>query len=471
MKHQYLPALLGLALLGHSLGKTVPNHALADLVLGQPNFTSGSALIASASSLRNPVAIAIDPVTRKIFVADNTNRRVLRYQNIASLNNGAPAEVVFGQFNMSSNSSGSGVSGMSNPTGLFFDRNGRLWVADFSSNRVLMFQAASFRTDGASADRVYGQPDFNTTTAGTTAAKMNDPFSVCVDSEDRLWVADFGNNRVLRINDITNKPSGASADGVLGQFNLNSGGAGVGASGMSGPTGVSIAPGGALFVNCYNQHRVLRFDNAANRPNGAAANAVFGQPDFASMVTATAANGLSFPTGVWATPDDSLWICDLGNNRILRFDKASNKPSASSANGVIGQPDFVSSAFGTTRRDLDSPSYQAMVDSGGNLWVPDNANHRVLRFPADITKPLLTLKTKVPPTVTTKKLKIKGTASDLYGISKVKYRIGNGPWKNATGTTQWQFTAAIPTGNTKITIAAVDSVGNNSKNKVVKVTR
>lgn len=216
MKIPYLPVFLGLAMLFQSHAKTIPNHAIADRVLGQPNFTSGSALVTSASSLSNPLAIAIDPVTRKIFIADTGNRRVLRYQNIAALNNGAPAEAVFGQFSLTTATAGSGVSGMTNPAGLFFDRNGRLWVTDDAHHRVLMFQAASFRTDGASADRVYGQPDFNTITPGTTAAKMNNPYGVWVDSEDRLWVPDYGNNRVLRFDDISNKPSGAAADGVLG---------------------------------------------------------------------------------------------------------------------------------------------------------------------------------------------------------------------------------------------------------------
>ncbi|HEX7262283.1 MAG TPA: Ig-like domain-containing protein, partial [Luteolibacter sp.] len=184
-----------------------------------------------------------------------------------------------------------------------------------------------------------------------------------------------------------------------------------------------------------------------------------------------AADKYNSPKGVFITADDSLWVTDTSNNRLLRFSEAATKGSGSAADGVIGQPDFVSNAAGTTARSLTLPQFHPFADATGSLWVADRNNNRVLRFPPDITKPILVVTTNVPKTVTKKKLTVKGTASDAFGVSKVEYRIGTGPLQTATGTTNWQFTAKLKLGKNKITIIATDAVGNQSLPKVIKVKR
>jgi DNA-binding beta-propeller fold protein YncE len=126
-----------------------------------------------------------------------------------------------------------------------------LWVADNGNNRALRFDDAAGKANGAAADSVLGQPDFTSRAAAVTASGMNDPYGVAVDSADRLWVADYLNNRVLRFN-------GASADVVLGQPDVTSGLFAVTASGMLFPHGVVVDSAGYLWV--ADGGRVLRFD-------------------------------------------------------------------------------------------------------------------------------------------------------------------------------------------------------------------
>jgi sugar lactone lactonase YvrE len=472
MKTRYLPALLCLLLVGNAPGKTIPNNAIADLVLGQSNFTSNAfPATPSSFSLRTPSAVVVDPVSRKVFVTDRGNSRILRYPNVSSLSNGAGAEAVFGQPRFSSSVNGSGDQGLSNCNGLFFDRLGRLWLADTDNHRVLMYEAAVYRETQAYPDRVYGQPDFTTNSAGTTASKMNIPGGVWVDTEDRLWVGDFSNNRVLRFDSISTKASGAAADGVLGQVNFTTSVAGSGSSGLQGAYGVAVSSSGALFVVCNNANRVLRFNNAAALGNGAGASAVLGQPDFVTTSSGLSATQLSAPFGVSITPADTLWVTDYGNSRYLRFEGASTKASGAAANGVVGQPDFVTGANTTTNRGLSFPFFQTFVDATGSLWSADYSNNRVLRFPPDVTRPKLVVTTTVPKSTSSKSLTVKGTASDAYGVSKVSYKVNAGSTKTATGTTSWQFKAALAVGKNTITINSVDSVGNKSTSKVIKIVR
>ena len=49
---------------------------------------------------------------------------------------------------------------LSAPTGLTFDTSGNLWVADTGNNRVLKFPPSNLVTDGA-ASIVLGQPAFS----------------------------------------------------------------------------------------------------------------------------------------------------------------------------------------------------------------------------------------------------------------------------------------------------------------------
>lgn len=451
--------------------KTIPNHAAANRVLGQADFVSDSvASPASSFSLNRPFGIAVDPISRKVFVSDFSNDRILRYPNAASLTNGAGAEAVFGQPRFSSTSGGSGDGELNGPIGLYFDRRGRLWVADYINNRVLMYEAASYRSDQPFPDKVLGQPDFTTTSSGTTASKMNDPWALWVDTEDRLWVAEISNRRVLRFDSVSTKSNGAAADGVLGQSLFTTSSSGTSSSSMNGPCGVTVSSSGTLYVADRYNNRVIRFDNAASLGNGSGASAVLGQANFNTSTSGTTASTMNDSLGVFITPDDSLWVTDRNNQRVLRFNKASTLPNGSPANGVVGQPDFTTGTLDpASRRSLRTPYCQTFVDAAGSLWIGDTDNNRVLRFAPDMTKPRLVVKPKPKRVSTKKNLVIRGTASDAYGITRVQFRVGNGKWKKAKGTTNWKATAKLKSGANRVTVRAFDSVGNVSRNRIVKV--
>jgi hypothetical protein len=138
---------------------------------------------------------------------------------------------------------------------------------------------------------------------------------------------------------------------------------------------------------------------------------------------------------------------------------------------VVGQANFTTGVSAVTATGFTSPRGQPFVDSAGNLWVPDTFANRVLRFPADGTKPLLAVTTTIPKTTSLAKLTIKGTASDSSGITKVQYKVNSGAVKTATGTTSWQFKTGLKSGDNTITIFAVDAANNQSISKVLKIKR
>src|SRR5262249_8654453 len=97
-----------------------------------------------ASRLKLPTAVVVKVQFGRLFVADGGNNRVLSWPNAAALANAQPADLVIGQPNFLANfPNSSGLSGrtLDAPFGLALDRQGNLYVADTSNNRVLEYNA------------------------------------------------------------------------------------------------------------------------------------------------------------------------------------------------------------------------------------------------------------------------------------------------------------------------------------------
>ena len=115
----------------------------ADLVLGQPDFTTGSEFPyapQTASAVRFPYAVAIDSPT--MAVADTANNRILLWDEVPTLS-GAPADRVLGQPSFAANGENRwdlvGDDTFCWPYGLCLHRN-RLAVADSGNNRVMIWE-------------------------------------------------------------------------------------------------------------------------------------------------------------------------------------------------------------------------------------------------------------------------------------------------------------------------------------------
>lgn len=214
----------------------------------------------------------------------------------------------------------------------------------------------------------------------------------------RVWVVDSGNNRVLGWNNSTSLAKANPADIVLGQRDLYSdifGGPGSNfTTGFSTPTAVAVDAAGNVYVADVGNNRILRFPNSSGNPigTGSSPDLVIGQTSFSSGKNAN--QGLSAPTAktvsfnplngcclVSMTFDGSgnLWITDGGNNRVLRYPASSLAAGTSgmAADTVIGQNDFVSnlppvSVNGSYQQSeiLEAPSGLGF-DGLGRLYVSD----------------------------------------------------------------------------------------------------
>lgn len=391
----------------------------AERVLGQSDFGANAAG-GGGTGLSGPVSIALgpNPAAAHLYVADTGNNRVLGYRDAAALSNGAAADLVIGQQNFCStacNTGGkAGAATLCAPSGVAVDSDGNLYVADSGNNRVTQYAdpfaalAADQQSAGFIAQRVLGQANLASTGCNRsrggfgppTAATLCSPRAVAIDGDQRLYVADSGNNRVLGYDHPLDQPAGNIVIGQLGfgSYKCNLGGA-PSASSLCLPSGVAADKSGNLYVADEDNHRVLEFD--APRSNAPPAHLVFGQPDAASRRSGgcagaiTNADGLCFPNGIALDGIGSLYVADRGSNRVLEYlnplapgtgtQGTSGSASDTTADFVFGQNgNFAASARndgGTTADSLSQPAGVA-VDAAGSLYVADTGNNRVLEYNA-----------------------------------------------------------------------------------------
>jgi hypothetical protein len=345
----------------------------------QADLTSLGALQSppTSASLNNPIMAIIDPATGKVFVADQLNNRVLRFASIFS----GSAEAVIGQTSFAANTATASSTGLNNPYSLALDASGNLWVADRLNNRVLEYSNAATLSSDAAASIVLGQTNFTNATPGVTASIMFDPTSVFI-RNDTLWVSDAGNERILRFDKISTKLSGAAADGVLGQTNFTSNTlSATSAATFNDPGQIYVDANGNLWIGDQYNDRVLRFNGAAGKANGANADLVLGQTSFTTHVAVVTQSGFNLPYGVYGDAEDRLYIADgYQNNRVLIFNNASTLSNGAAADNVLGQSFFTSNAVNLSiRSGLNDPGPLFVTnDAIPILAIADIDNNRIV---------------------------------------------------------------------------------------------
>jgi uncharacterized protein (TIGR03437 family) len=236
--HLYVADPYNNRVLGFSDFRKVAAGSKADIVLGQPDLSSGLCNVTgnrdapSASSLCRPVGVVVDG-NGDLYVADSGNSRVLRFPApFAHQGQSEQADLVLGQRNFTARVTDPTSSTMSQPYGLAIANNNGLLVSDAVHNRVLFFPFTgngTFRAgtdNGMAATKVLGSPDFNTPLVGNTDTTFNSPHHIAVDNEARVYVADTTNNRIMVFDQLPLISNGAHASLQLG--------------GLSGPRGIFV---------------------------------------------------------------------------------------------------------------------------------------------------------------------------------------------------------------------------------------
>jgi uncharacterized protein (TIGR03437 family) len=299
------------------------------------------------------------------------------------------------------------------PEGIALDTSASppiVYVADTVNNRIMAWKNATGFSNGQPADLIIGQPDQYTTSAsgpGTTfTSGLNFPVGVAVLNGD-LYVADTGNNRILRFRKPFAQTNGnVFPDLWLGQPSLSSNTANY--TGALSAQGVSFAgfqaylafdSAGNMWVSDPGNNRVLQFPASTfscSSCGGMSAAIVIGQPNLTSSYTTPLPTGSSssgvignqfnLPAAVAFDAAGNLYISDGGVNgfpgRILVFAPPflTGGMSATRIMGVFAPSSTQPSNTQYASTFLASPS-GIFFFQDQSVGVIDSGHHRILVFP------------------------------------------------------------------------------------------
>src|SRR5262249_41534552 len=129
--------------------------------LGQVDLHLNGTNMVQGVELNNPAGVAIDSRSGQthIYIADTQNSRILAWADVSSYQTGEPPALILGQLGPQyAVVQGIGSRGMNSPLGLAVDPvTGNLFVADFGDNRVLRFLSPFSNPTRIEPDAVYGQ--------------------------------------------------------------------------------------------------------------------------------------------------------------------------------------------------------------------------------------------------------------------------------------------------------------------------
>jgi sugar lactone lactonase YvrE len=137
------------------------------------------------SSMSGPSAIAFDRQHR-LWVANSTRGTIVRFD---------PAQLAAGGQLVPAVT----IEGLGHPAGIAFDADGALWMSDDQANRLFKFGAAKLAASGGPAPDVV-------ITAGT-AFSLKTPTGLAFDADGKLWVANPARGNVVAY-DATQQATG-----------------------------------------------------------------------------------------------------------------------------------------------------------------------------------------------------------------------------------------------------------------------
>jgi uncharacterized protein (TIGR03437 family) len=245
-------------ILGYKDARQVRPGDVADIVIGQNDLTRtqvnapfNNSEVVTDSGLFRPTGLAVD-TNGDLFVADTGNGRVLRFpspfEQTVPGGERRRANLVIGQRSFSERFTDASRFNMGAPFGVALTVERHLVVSDAQHNRVLLFRRpdGGDLTNGMAADRVFGQSDFTSTARGTGANRMSSPRHIALDTDDRLFVSDAGNNRIMIFDRVTTAPNDPPAVSPI--------------SNISGVQSVFVSPlTGEIWVAATRGNQAQRF--------------------------------------------------------------------------------------------------------------------------------------------------------------------------------------------------------------------
>ncbi len=244
------------------------------------------------------------------------------------------------------------------PTGVAIDALGNLYIADYMDNRIRKVNTDHVITT------VAGTGNSDATGDGQPGAStgIHLPWGVAVDSVGRVYFVERSTHRIrmLDVLGIVHTVAGTGTPGFSGDGKLAT------SAQLNNPFGVTLDSLGNVYIADTSNHRIRKVttDGIINTVAGS------GQASSSDATGPATKVGIFNPYSVAVDNAGQLYIAE--GNRIRKVDTAGNI-STFAGNGSAA---FAGDGGPATKASLQTPQGVA-VDGAGNVYIADSFNNRV----------------------------------------------------------------------------------------------
>ena len=317
-----------------------------------------------------------------------------------------PISVAIGTVGTAGNSGDNGDASkalLGNPVSLQYDAAGNLYIADKSKGTVRKVTAATNIITTVAGNGTLG---FSGDTGLATAAKLNSPNEIAVDTAGNIYIADTTNNRVREVYAATGIINTIAGDGstAFAGDGLPANGSG-GAVGISGPNGVAVDQQGNIYIADSGHQRIRKVTVATGIINtimgtGVSADTGDGGPALLASV--------SGPRYMVIDNRGNVVLTDRTLNNVRMISAADGNAYPIAGTQVLG---YGGDGGAATAATLNVPN-GSVVDAVGNVYIMDTGNNVVRVVDAQTGK------------ISTLQLQLSGNGSSTALSGPLAFAIG-----------------------------------------------